>query len=97
MANVKISWTNPADISDQDTVEVFRATGDQTALTPDAFRAAAGTAITSIPVANYTAGSADEYVDMNVPTGETYTYGAFSSNAAGFGPGDIADSVITLA
>ena len=93
MANVKISWTNPADVSDQDSVKIFRATGDQTALDPVAFRAAAGTEIhTDTTVAT----GADEYVDMNVPGGETYTYGAFSYNSAGFGPGDIADSPITI-
>jgi hypothetical protein len=94
MANIKISWTNPADVSDQDSVKIFRATGDQTALADAAFRTAAGTEIfTDTSVAT----GADEYIDLNVPASTTYTYGAFSYNAAGFGPGDVANSVITLA
>lgn len=93
MANIRVSWTNPADVADQDSVKIFRATGDQTALSDEAFRTAAGTEIyTETTVATGT----DEYIDQSVPTGETYTYGAFSYNTAGFGPGDISDTSITI-
>ena len=94
MANIKVTWTQPADVGDQDSVKVYRAVGDQTALADDAFRTAA-TVVATESVG--TASAEQSFIDLDVPTGETYTYGAFSYNAAGFGPGDIADSPITLA
>ena len=37
--NVKLTWTNPASVDDIDTIEVYRKTGDHTAVTDmDAFR-----------------------------------------------------------
>lgn len=94
MANIKVTWTNPADVSDQDTVEVYRAAGDETGSTDEDFRTAAGTAIFSENPSSY-AGTT-QFVTQTGVTAGTYTYGAFSKNAAGFGPGDIADSVITI-
>jgi len=94
MANIKITWTNPADVSDQDTVEVYRASGDETASSDEDFRTAAGTAIFSVDPSSY-AGTTQDVTDTGVSAG-TYTYGAFSKNAAGFGPGDLADSTITI-
>jgi hypothetical protein len=49
-------------------------------------------------VASESVGSANasqEYIETDVPTGE-YTYGAFSKNSGGFGPGDLTDSTITV-
>lgn len=91
--NVKLSWTNPATVGDIDTIDVYRKTGDQTAVTDmDAFRSGA-TLVTSAAVG--TASATQEYVENDVPAG-TYTYGAFSKNAGGFGPGDLTDATIVV-
>jgi|TARA_Y100000289_G_scaffold44982_1_gene44916 hypothetical protein len=91
--NVKLSWTNPGSVSDIDTIEIYRKTGDHTSETNmDTFRSGA-TLVTSAPVG--TAGNVQEYTESNVAA-NTYTYGAFSKNAGGFGPGDLTDSTIVV-
>jgi len=92
--NVLLEWTNPASVADIDTIEIFRASGDETAQ-PDmkAFRTAAGSAIASEAVGS--AGATQTYTDSGVAAG-TYTYGAFSKNAGGFGPGDLIDTALVV-
>ena len=91
--NIKLSWTNPSSVSDIDTIEIFRASGNHTSSSDEAFRATAGNAIASVAVG--AANSVQEYTDPAVEAGD-YTYGAFSKNAGGFGPGDLTDSVLTV-
>jgi hypothetical protein len=91
--NIKLSWTNPSTVSDIDTIEIFRAAGNHTSASEEAFRTAAGTAIASVAVGS--ANAVQEYTDASVAAGD-YTYGAFSKNAGGFGPGDLTDSVLTV-
>ena len=90
--NVKLTWTNPGTVGDIDTIEVFRKSGDHTSAAAADFRSGA-TPVTSVAVGS--ASSNQEYTEENVPAG-TYTYGAFSKNAGGFGPGDLTDSTIVV-
>lgn len=91
--NVKLSWTNPATVSDIDTIDVYRKSGDHTAVTDmDAFRSGATLAAS---VAVGAANASQEVVENDVPA-DTYTYGAFSKNAGGFGPGDLTDATIVV-
>ena len=91
--DIKLSWTNPDSVGDIDTIEIFRVSGDHTGDSAEDFRSAAGTAIASVTVGS--ASSSQEYTDAAVAAGD-YTYGAFSKNAGGFGPGDLTDSVLTV-
>lgn len=92
--NVKLTWTNPATVGDIDTIEVYRVSGDSTGVSDmEAFRASAGNPVASVAVG--AAGATQETTEQDVPTGE-YTYGAFSKNAGGFGPGDLTDTTIVV-
>lgn len=91
--NIKLSWTNPSSVSDIDTIELYRKSGDHTSETNmETFRSGA-TLVTSAAVG--AASSTQEYTDSAVAAG-TYTYGAFSKNSGGFGPGDLTDSTIAV-
>ena len=90
--NIKLTWTNPGTVSDIDTIEVFRKSGDSTSEDGEAFRTGA-TLISSETVGS--ASASQEYTDQDVAAGE-YTYGAFSKNAGGFGPGDLSDNTIIV-
>lgn len=91
--NVKLSWTNPSSVGDIDTIEIYRKSGDHTAVSDfDAFRTGA-TLVVSEAVGS--AGVAQEYTESSVAAG-TYTYGAFSKNGGGFGPGDLIDSTLVV-
>lgn len=90
---VILSWTNPAEVGDIDTIEIYRKTGDHTDVSDyEAFRTDA------VLVKSEDVGAADtsqQYADEDVSNG-VYTYGAFSKNAGGFGPGDLINSTITV-
>jgi hypothetical protein len=91
--NIKLTWTNPATVSDIDTIEVYRKSGDHTSEADmDSFRSGA-TSVSSEAVGS--ASASQEYIDQDVTAG-TYTYGAFSKNAGGFGPGDLSDNTIIV-
>jgi len=91
--NIKLSWTNPSSVSDIDTIELYRKSGDHTGVTDmEAFRTGASL-VTSAAVGS--ANAVQEYTESAVAAGE-YTYGAFSKNAGGFGPGDLTDTTITV-
>lgn len=90
--NVKLTWTNPGTVGDIDTIEVFRKSGDHTSADAATFRSGA-TLVTSAAVGSASANQ--EYTESSVPAG-TYTYGAFSKNAGGFGPGDLTDTTIVV-
>ena len=101
MANINITWTNPAVLSDIDEVQVFRIAADRTAddlsdaTVAATFRSDAGTPITTVAVANLTAAGTNSYTDEGVTAGD-YTYAAFSKNQGGFGPGDQNDTVLSV-
>ena len=88
MTNLKIEWDNPANASGIEENHIYRVAGDHTGVTDmDAFRAS-GTKVGTVSAGD------TFFVDLNVPAGE-YTYGVFSSNSVGYGPGDLADSSYT--
>lgn len=90
---VILRWTNPAEVGDIDTIEIYRKTGDHTDVSDyEAFRTDA-VLVQSEAVGD--ANATQEYTESNVPNG-TYTYGAFSKNAGGFGPGDLINSFVTV-
>lgn len=92
--NVKLTWTNPATIGDIDTIDLYRKVGDHTAVTDMAvFRS--GATLVSAEAITTGANNSQDYTESNVAA-ETYTYGAFSKNAGGYGPGDLTDSVIVV-
>lgn len=97
MATVNLSWTNPGDISDIAEIVIYRATGNRTSLSESAFR---GVAI-EIPIGDDNAdlqknGSIlpNSCSDTTADAGAEYTYGAFSKNGGGIGPGDLTNSVV---
>jgi len=92
MKDLKITWGNPADSSGIVGNYIYRKTGDHTAVADmAAFRTGAVNVGSVGP-------DVAEFVDVAVPDGE-YTYGVFSYNESGSGPGDLADvphTVLTL-
>ena len=91
--NVKLTWTNPANVSDIDTIDLFRKAGDHTGVNDMAAFRNGADSVSSEAVG--AANSSQEYTESNVAAG-TYTYGAFSKNAGGYGPGDLTDSAIVV-
>ena len=91
--NVKLTWTNPGNVGDIDTIEVYRKSGDHTAVTDMASFRSGATLAASVNVG--TASANQDTTEQSVPAG-SYTYGAFSKNAGGFGPGDLTDSTIVV-
>ena len=90
MKDVDESWTKPLKDDGIAEIHLFRKDGDHTAETDmDLFRSGAD------HVATVSLG-ATSFNDVNVSIG-TYTYGAFSYNAAGYGPGDLSDSPVVIA
>ena len=84
MKDLKITWGNPADSSGIVGNYIYRKTGDHTTVTDKAaFRTGAVNVGSVGP-------DVAEFVDVAVPDGE-YTYGVFSYNESGCGPGDLAD------
>ena len=97
MANINLSWDNPTTGDDDiDYICVHRITGDQSATYDGAvsaadaatFSATAGVHINgSDPTYTYTSGLGKTFTDSTAAHGGTYTYGVFSKNGAGYGPG----------
>lgn len=98
MANINLSWNDPASKTDIDYICVHRITGDQSATYNGAvsaadaatFAATAGAVLNSSD-ATYTydtAGGAKTFTDSTAANSTTYTYGVFSKNGAGYGPGE---------
>lgn len=82
-------WDAPASNAGIEEIHLFRKSGDHTTVTDmDAFRTEAEQIATvSVDVVQYT--------DAQVASG-TYTYGAFSYNSAGYGPGDLTDGAVEV-
>lgn len=89
MKNLKVQWDNSANASGVDENHIYRATGDHTAMTDMALFRSHGTKVGTV------AADAAEFIDVNVASGD-YTYGVFSYNNVGYGPGDLANSVYTV-
>ena len=93
MADVVLSWTQPANVADQTSVKIYLKSGNHTAVSDmAAFRSGATLGATESVGG---AGTTQTYTDSGRAAG-TYTYGAFSHNTAGFGPGDLLNSTVTV-
>lgn len=89
MKDLKITWDPPASLTGIDELHIFRKEGDHSAVTDlDLFRSGA-TKVAAV------AGGAVEYIDAQVSVG-SYTYGVFSYNSSGYGPGDLANEVFEV-
>lgn len=89
MKDVVLLWDSPASTAGIDELHLFRKNGDHTAQSDmDVFRDGAN------QVATVSIG-ATTYTDVQVSVG-TFTYGVFAYNSAGYGPGDLTDSVVTV-
>lgn len=98
MANVLLSWTSPADITNVETIELFRI-NDATSSLAQApacsdYVDASGNVVTGVdhitasvqsPIVPTQTSTAMTYVDTVNTTGNYY-YAAFSKNAAGYSP-----------
>lgn len=97
MADVKLDWGNPPDTSDIDSIRLFRLTDD----THSAYNSnlestndldLVNSFVTSSEQVyeelNPAANSSGTFTDTGLDSG-TYTYGAFSHNAGGYGPGTV--------
>lgn len=89
MKDLKITWDPPASLTGIDELHVYRKSGDHSAENDlDLFRSGA------TKVAAVAAGAA-EYIDAQVPIG-SHTYGVFSYNSIGYGPGDLSNEVFEI-
>ena len=98
MANINLSWIILLLVTDIDYICVHRITGDQSALTyngavsaADAatFATTAGAVLNSSDATyTYSSGPGKTFTDSTAANGGTYTYGVFSKNGAGYGPGE---------
>lgn len=97
MANIELTWdaTQTAAATDVDTLEIWSIDGDQTLTYPqvnnqiDAAQAAAFVAAGNL-VTGALLKSTDNFTQQNVTNpGTGITWGVFSKNAAGYGPGSI--------
>lgn len=99
MANVNISWNDPAGATDIDHICLHRFGSDKSGVFTTSGLSPEQTAIiaasSEAPIVNaadatytyQTAGGAKTFLDLDVAPG-TYTYCAFSKNAGGTGPGE---------
>ena len=89
--DINLTWTAPTTTADVDSIKIYRKAGDHTSESDmDVFRTGATLAAT------LTNASATSHIDTGVADG-TYTYGAFSYNTGGFGPGDLIDTALVVA
>jgi len=94
MANINLAWTNPTE-TDIDNICVHRLNTDMSATyandtlisaaDAETFAASAGSYINTDSTYTYSAG--DKTYTDTVSAG-TYTYGVFSKNQTGYGPGE---------
>jgi len=87
--DIDLTWATPADTSDIDTLEIFQKAGDHTAETDMAIFRTGATSIATPAKGDIT------YTHTGVATG-TYTYGVFSKNQGGYGPGDLINAPLVV-
>jgi hypothetical protein len=87
--DIDLTWTAPVSTGDIDTLEIFQKSGDHTTETDMAvFRTGATSVATP-------AKTATTHTHTGVAQG-TYTYGIFSKNQGGYGPGDLIDTALVV-
>lgn len=89
MKNVNLSWNKPGNTNGITEIQVFRKSGDHTNESNMASFRDGAEKLASLSV------DSNGYTDTEVPEG-TFTYGVFSYNFKGFGPGDLTDSVVAV-
>lgn len=96
MANINLAWTNPT-ATDIDNICVHKLSGDHSATYPNGtinatdaatFAAAAGAYINQDSTYTDTSAGAKTYTDSTASNTGTHTYGVFSKNGSGYGPGE---------
>ena len=87
--DIDLTWATPADTSDIDTLEIFQKVGDHTAETDMAVFRTGATSIATPAKGDIT------YTHTGV-TPDTYTYGVFSKNQGGYGPGDLINAPLVV-
>jgi hypothetical protein len=89
--DIDLTWdiTPMAGQTDIDSLEIFQKLGDHTA---EADMAVFRTGATSVDTP---AKNATNYTHMGVAAG-TYTYGVFSKNQGGYGPGDLINTALVV-
>lgn len=103
MANVKLTWDNPSSATDIDEIVLYRYDSDQSATYPDGALTAANADLfaassnATVTTQNYTSsgvpGPGQEAVDAELASG-TYTWGVFSKNLGGHGPGQVITATV---
>lgn len=92
MTDVNLTWVNPASSLGVKEIKIFKISGDYTEKNHTVFIEDSAL-LAAIPM---TAPNVSQtYVDQNVVPG-TFTYGVFSSNNLGLGPGDLCDTAVVV-
>jgi hypothetical protein len=92
MTDVNLTWVNPASSLGVKEIKIFKISGDYTQKNHSVF-IEDSSLLAAIPM---TAPNVSQtYVDQDVVPG-TFTYGVFSSNNLGLGPGDLCDTAVVV-
>lgn len=89
--DIDLTWNEAAmaGATDIDTLKIYRKVGDHTAEADMSVFRTGATHVADVAVGTGT------HTDLAVAA-DTYTYGIFSHNQGGFGPGDLIDTAIVV-
>jgi hypothetical protein len=103
MANIKIEWTNPSDVTGVTGIKVLQKTGTNVPACADYL------ALNAVPTDNYPTGVTEVYASTSAPSvstsGEvilqglasgTYNFAVFAYNDVGFSPCSATSSTTTI-
>lgn len=89
MKDLKITWDSPENSTGIEALHIYRKSGDHSDVTDLALFRAGAVLVGSVSA------DATEYVNTQVSLG-SFTYGVFSHNSSGYGPGDLANEVFEV-
>lgn len=89
MKDLKITWDSPENLTGIEALHIYRKSGDHSDVTDLALFRAGAVLVGSVSA------DATEYVNTQVSLG-SFTYGVFSHNSSGYGPGDLANEVFEV-
>lgn len=89
MKDLKITWDSPESLNGIEELHVYRKSGDHTSVSDLSLFRSGATKVAAVSPESL------EYVDAQVSLG-SFTYGVFSYNSSGYGPGDLANQVIEV-
>lgn len=92
MTDINLTWENPASSLGIKEFKIFKISGDYTDKNHTVF-IQDSTLLATVPMT--APNVVQTYVDTNVESG-TFTYGVFSSNNLGLGPGDLLDTAVVV-